>query len=61
MSEAFTERYKLHYQLKKVQIGEVMLDAQFGCLNFHMKHYKRSAPNLTLAIKNKWLSGWTRA
>jgi hypothetical protein len=35
--EAFTKRYELQYQPKKVEIGEVVLDAQFSCLNFHAK------------------------
>jgi hypothetical protein len=32
----FARRYDLHYQPKKVEVDEVMLHAQFGCLNFHM-------------------------
>jgi hypothetical protein len=54
--EAFTKRYELHY-LPKVEIGEVVLDAQFSCLNFHAKCYKGSRPKLTLLNKNKWSLG----
>jgi hypothetical protein len=57
-SESFAKRYELHYQPKKVYVGDKMLNAQFGCLNFHAKRYKDSEVKLTLEVKNKWSSGW---
>jgi hypothetical protein len=44
-----------------LEVAEVVLDAQVGCLNFHVKHYKGSGARLTLAVKNKWASGWIKA
>jgi hypothetical protein len=61
MADGFVKRYELHYQPKKVKIGEAVLDAQFGCLNFHAKRYKGSGAKLTVAMKNKWTLGWTKA
>jgi hypothetical protein len=58
---ALRKRYELHYHPKKVEVGEVVLEAQFGCLNFYTKHYKGSGAKLTIVVKNKWSSGWTGA
>jgi hypothetical protein len=60
-SEDFSKRYELHYQTKKVQVGDKVLSTQFGYFNFHSKHYKDSEVKLTLVVKNKWSMGWTRA
>jgi hypothetical protein len=46
-SEAFAKRYDLYYQLKKVHVGDEMLNTQFDCLNFHAKRYKDSKVKLT--------------
>jgi hypothetical protein len=59
--DAFAKRYELHYQLKRVQIGEDVVYAQFGCLNSHVKRYKDSGPKLSLAMKNKSSTGWSKA
>jgi hypothetical protein len=61
MANTFVKRYVLHYQLKKVLIGDDMLNAQFNYLNFHAKHYKDSRVKLSLAVKNKWSVDWMRA
>jgi hypothetical protein len=53
------KRYELHYQLKTVSILDGDQIAQYGCLNFHAK--RDGSPKLSLAIKNKWLSRWTRS
>jgi hypothetical protein len=44
-----------------VHIGDDVLNAQFGCLNFHVKRYKDSDSKLILAVKEKWSSGWVKA
>jgi hypothetical protein len=61
MSEVFAKIYGLHYQPKKVQVRDEVLNTQFGCLNFDAKCYKYSEVKLTLAVKNKWSVGWTKA
>jgi hypothetical protein len=61
MVYGFAKRYELHYQPKKMEVGEAVLDAQFGCLNFHAKYYKGNGAKLTVAVKNEWNLGWTRA
>jgi hypothetical protein len=38
-----------------------VVDAKFGCLNFHSKHYKDNRPKLSLTVKNKLSTGWTKA
>jgi hypothetical protein len=58
--DSFTKRYELHYQPKKIKVGEAVLNAQFGCLNFHAKRYKDSRAKLTVAVKNKWSLGYTK-
>jgi hypothetical protein len=60
-TDGFTKRYELHYQPKKMKIDEAILDAQFGCLNFHAKWYKGNGARLNIVVKNKWSTGWTRA
>jgi hypothetical protein len=59
--DPFVKKYELHYQLKRVQVHDDTLDAQLGCLNFHVKRYKDNGPKLFLAVKNKWSVGWTKA
>jgi hypothetical protein len=56
---AFVKRYELHYQLKTVETPEGDQIAQYGCLNFHAK--RDGSPKLSLMIKNKWSSRWTRS
>jgi hypothetical protein len=55
----FVKLYKLHYQSKTVETPEGEWITQYGCLNFHAK--RDGGPNLSLAIKNKWSSGWTKS
>jgi hypothetical protein len=57
MGNNFVKRYELHYQPKKIEVGEAVLDMHFGCLNFHAKCYKGSRAKLTITVKNKW-SSW---
>jgi hypothetical protein len=57
--DAFAKRYELHYQPKLVEIFEGILFAQYGYLNFHAERY--GGPKLSVAIKNKWSSGWMKA
>jgi hypothetical protein len=52
MSDGFMKRYELHYQLKKVEVDGAVLNAQFGCVNFHTMPYKRSGVRLMIAMKN---------
>jgi hypothetical protein len=56
---AFVKQYELHYQPKTLETLEGDQIAQYRCLNFHAKRDGR--PKLTFAIKNKWLSGWTKS
>jgi hypothetical protein len=53
------KRYKLHYQPKTMSILDGDQISQYGCLNFHAK--RDGSPKLSLTIKNKWLSRWTRS
>jgi hypothetical protein len=57
--DAFTKQYELHYQPKKVGTAKGDMFAQYDCMNFHMKRDGR--PKLSLAIKNKWSSRWTKS
>jgi hypothetical protein len=57
--DAFAKWYELHYQPKKIEIDEGTLFVQYSCLNFHAK--RDDGPKLSLAVKNKWSSGWTKA
>jgi hypothetical protein len=59
-TDGFPKRYELHYQLKKMEVDRAILEAQFGCLNFHAKWYKGSGLKVTIVVKNKWSVGWTR-
>jgi hypothetical protein len=56
---AFAKRYELHYQLKTMETLEGDRIAQYGCLNFHSK--RDGSLKLSLAVKNKWLSRWTKS
>jgi hypothetical protein len=58
-SDGFVKRYELHYQ-PKMEVDGAILDAQFGCLNFHTKQHKSNVVKLTVAVKNKWPTGWTK-
>jgi Ser-tRNA(Ala) deacylase AlaX len=59
-ADGFVKRYELHYQSNKMEVDGAVLEAQFGCLNFHAKWYKGSGAKLTIAVKNKWFVEWTR-
>jgi hypothetical protein len=37
------------------------VQGQYGCINFHAKHYGGQGAKLTIAVKNKWDGGWTQA
>jgi hypothetical protein len=50
---ALRKRYELHYHPKKVEVGEAVLEAQFGCLNFYMKHYKGSGAEQSLQLSSR--------
>jgi hypothetical protein len=56
---AFVKRYELHYQPKTMETPEGDRIAQYGCLNFHAK--RDGSSKLSLTIKNKWSSGWTKS
>jgi hypothetical protein len=60
-ADGFPKRYELHYQLKKMDVDGAVVQVQFGCVNFHLKHYEGDGAKLTLAIKNKRFAGWTQA
>jgi hypothetical protein len=53
-ADVFAKRYELQYQPKKIDVDEAAMQAQFGCINFHEKHYRGDGAKLTLGIKNKW-------
>jgi hypothetical protein len=46
-SDGFVKRYELHYQ-PKMEVDGAILDAQFGCLNFHTKQHKSNVVKLTV-------------
>jgi hypothetical protein len=52
--DGFTKRYELHYQSKKMDVDGAIMQAQFGCINIHVKHYGGDGARLTVAVKNKW-------
>jgi hypothetical protein len=58
--DCFAKRYEPQYQSKKMEVDGAVLDAQFGCLNFHVKCYKNSGAKLTVAATNKWSLEWTK-
>jgi regulatory protein YycI of two-component signal transduction system YycFG len=47
------KRYELHYQKKKVKVGDEVLSAQFGYITFHPNLYGDHV-KLTPYVKNKW-------
>jgi hypothetical protein len=49
----------MHYQPKKMEVDGAVVQAQFGCINFHVKHYKGGGARLDLTIKNKGSTVWT--
>jgi hypothetical protein len=59
VSNTFVKRYELRYQPKKVETLDGGMFTQYGCLNFHAK--RDGGPKLSLAIKNKWSTGWTKS
>jgi hypothetical protein len=36
-ANGFAKRYELQYQPKRMEIDRDVMQAQFGCLNFHVK------------------------
>jgi hypothetical protein len=56
---AFAKRYELYYQPKIVETPEGSQIVRYRCLNFHAK--RDGSPKLSLVIKNKWPSGWTKS
>jgi hypothetical protein len=36
-AEGFTKRYKLHYQLRKMDVDGAEVQGQYDCINFHAK------------------------
>jgi hypothetical protein len=58
-SDGFVKRYELHYQPKKVIVDSFERFQQFDILNLHAR--RGGGARLTLAIKNKWTTGWTKA
>jgi hypothetical protein len=35
----FAKRYEFHYQPKKINVDGADVQVQYGCINFHAKHY----------------------
>jgi hypothetical protein len=60
-ANGFMKRYELHYQPKKMSVDGAKVLTQYGCINFQAKCYGGQGVKLTVAIKNKWSGGWTRA
>jgi hypothetical protein len=60
-TDVFAQHYELHYQHKEIHLEgcQTTLAAQFGCITFQTNHYGDRA-KLTLAVRNKWTSGWVR-
>jgi hypothetical protein len=58
-NDGFVKHYELHYQPKKVIVDGFERFQQFGVINLHLRRGGEAA--LTLAIKNKWLTGWMKA
>jgi hypothetical protein len=58
-SDGFMKRYELHYQPKKVIVGDLERFQQFGVINFHAR--QGGGARLTPAIKNNWSTRWTKA
>jgi hypothetical protein len=53
----FAKRFEIHCQPKKMNVDGTDVQEQYGCINFHAKHYVgHGAKLLTLAVKNKWAS-----
>jgi hypothetical protein len=52
-SSGFAKRYELHYQQKKMNVDRSDVQAQYGCISFHAKHYEGHGVKLMLTIKNK--------
>jgi hypothetical protein len=58
-SDGFAKHCELHYQSKKVIVDGFEKFQQFDAINFHAR--RGGEAGLTLAIKNKWSTGWMRA
>jgi hypothetical protein len=56
-ADGFAKRYGLYYQSKKMTIDGAEVLAQYGCINFHAKHYGDHGARLTVVVKNKWSGG----
>jgi hypothetical protein len=60
-SDGFAKKIWITLSTEKIEVGEAVVEVQFGCLNFHVKSYRGSGAKLTIVIKNKWSTGWMRA
>jgi hypothetical protein len=45
-TDGFVKFYELHYQPKKLEIDGGEKFQQFGCLNFHPRHYQGGGRSL---------------
>jgi hypothetical protein len=59
IADVFAQHYELHYQNKKIHLEgcKTTLATQLGYIIFHPNRYGGRA-KLTLAVMNKWRSGW---
>jgi hypothetical protein len=55
LGSVFAKHYELRYQSKTI----VTQEGERIALNFHVK--RDGSPKLSLAIKNKWVVGWTKS
>jgi hypothetical protein len=60
-TDGFAKWYEVHYQPKKMSVDRADVLAQYGCINFHAKHYGGKGVRLMVVVKNNWFGGWTRA
>jgi hypothetical protein len=44
-----------------MEVEGAALKAQFGSVDFHVMRYKGRGARFIVAVKNKWVVGWTRA
>jgi hypothetical protein len=51
-AEGFSKRYELHYQPRKIEVDEIEVQGQYGCLIYAKRESQRV--KLIVAVKNKW-------
>jgi hypothetical protein len=56
-AEGFAKRYELHYQPRKMDVDDVEMVGQYGCINFQAKRETQRS-KLIVAVKNKWIVSW---